>query len=211
MCYRLLVWDFDGTLADTMALALKTYNAMAKRHGFLPVEDPEAARHLTARDFLRHYEIPMARLPQLAREYLRAIRDRMVAIRLIDGVPPLLRALQAGGYQLGVLSSNTAENISACLRANGVEDLFGFVIGYPRLFGKARAIRRLLRRHRIEPEEMLYVGDEVRNVEAAKKAGVDCAAVSWGFHALDLLSRYQPTYLWTQPAEGLLALMAGVS
>ena len=210
MRYRLLVWDFDGTLADTMALALRTYNALAAQHGFLPVEDPEAARRLTARAFLRRYEIPMARLPQLAREYLRAIRDRMAAIRLIDGVPQLLRTLQAGGYQLGVLSSNTAENISACLRANGVEELFGFVIGYPRLFGKARAIRRLLRRHGMEPAEMLYVGDEVRDVEAAKKAGVDCAAVAWGFHALDLLSLYQPTYLWTNPAEGLLTLTAGV-
>jgi phosphoglycolate phosphatase len=207
--YRLLVWDFDGTLADTMALALLTYNAMATRHGFRPVEDVDAARRMTVWSFLRRHEIPPIRLPQLAREYLSAIRGRMAGIRLYDGVPHMLRTLQAAGCRLGVLSSNTAENIAACFQANGVEDLFGFVIGYPRLFGKERAIRKLLQREGLQPKHILYVGDEVRDVKAARKAGVDIAAVAWGFHSLDLLSRYAPTYLWTKPSEVLPALVAG--
>jgi phosphoglycolate phosphatase len=107
---------------------------------------------------------------------------------------------------MGILSSNSAENISACLRANTVEEVFDFVVGYPRLFGKARAIRRLLKREQIEPGDFLYIGDEMRDVEAAKKAGVDVGAVGWGLHALELLAQLRPTFLWPTPTDVLPAL-----
>ena len=82
------------------------------------------------------------------------------------------------------------------------------MVGYPRLFGKATAIRKLLRREDVEPREFLYVGDEVRNVEAARKAGVDVAAVAWGYNAAELLSRHTPTYLWDNPDEARTHLAA---
>ena len=109
---------------------------------------------------------------------------------------------------MGVLSSNAAGNIRACLEANGAGDLFDFVVGYPRLFGKAIAIRKVLRRERVAPGDFLYVGDEVRDVKAARTAGVDVAAVGWGFHTAALLARYAPTYLWRRPAEALAVAAA---
>ena len=201
MPYRLIVWDFDGTLADTLALSAMTYNAMAARHGFRPVADLDAARSLTARAFLHRHGIPLWRLPALAVEYRTAVREHMPSIRLFDGMADLLRAVCASGRRLGVLSSNAAENIRACLEANGAGGLFDFVVGYPRLFGKAVAIRKLLRRERVGPREFLYVGDEVRDVKAARAAGVDVAAVGWGFHTAELLSRHNPTYLWRRINE----------
>jgi len=143
MRYRLIVWDFDGTLANTMALALATYNDLAVRHGFRQVDDPTAVRGMGARAFLKQHGIPLLRLPFLVREYLATTRSRMGESRLFDGLPELLRTLKASGCRQGVLSSNSAENIGVCLRANAVEDVFDFVVGYPRLFGKGRAIRRL--------------------------------------------------------------------
>jgi len=80
------------------------------------------------------------------------------------------------------------------------------VVGYPRLFGKGRAIRRLLKKEGIEPTQFLYIGDEVRDVEAARQAGVDIAAVGWGFHTLEQLSQESPTYLWSCPGDVLPAL-----
>lgn len=201
MRYRLIVWDFDGTLANTMALALATYNDLAVRYGFRQVDDPVSVRKLGTRAFLQQHGISLVRLPLLVKEYLAATRNRMEEIRLFDGMPELLRMLKASGYRQGVLSSNSAENIGTCLRANGVRNIFDFVVGYPRLFGKARAIRRLLRKEKIEPEKFLYIGDEIRDVEAAKQAGVDVGAVAWGFHTLERLSQESPTYQWSSPEE----------
>src|SRR4051812_42573825 len=105
MRYDLIVWDFDGTLADTLALALATFNALAERYRFLPVTDPAAARGLGTRAFLRAHRIPLLRLPQLVRAYHAAVRDRMEAVRLFASVPELLRSLRERGCRLGVLSS----------------------------------------------------------------------------------------------------------
>jgi phosphoglycolate phosphatase len=206
MRYRLIVWDFDGTLADTLALALATYNDLAARHGFMRVEDPAAVRGLGTRAFLRRHGIPLIHVPFLIREYRAATRSQMGSIRLFDGLPEVLRHLRAEGSRLGVLSSNSADNIGACLRGNGVRDLFDFVVGYPRLLGKARALRRILCREGVRPPQCLYVGDEVRDVQAARAADVDCAAVGWGFHTAELLAQQAPTFLWSSPGDVLPAL-----
>jgi phosphoglycolate phosphatase len=208
MRYRLIVWDFDGTLADTLALALATYNDLAARHGFVRVEDPAAVRGLSTRAFLRRHGIRLVQLPLLIWEYRAATRNWMDGVCLFNGLPELLRNLQAEGCRLGVLSSNSADNIGVCLRANGVRDLFDFIVGYPRLFGKARALRRLVQREGVEPYQCLYVGDEVRDVQAARDAGVDSAAVTWGFHARPLLAQQAPTFLWASPGDVLPALRA---
>ncbi len=201
MRYRLIVWDFDGTLADTLALSVEIFNAFAARHGFRPLDDLAAARGLNTRTFFWKYRIPLWKLPKLGADYRAAVRGRMASIRLFAGLADLIRDLRGGGCRLGVLSSNAAENIRACLDANGAGEAFDFVVGYPRLFGKATAIRKLLRREGVGPREFLYVGDEVRDVEAARKAGVDVAAVAWGYNTAELLAGAAPTYLWPSPDE----------
>jgi phosphoglycolate phosphatase len=201
MRYRLVVWDFDGTLADTLAASLAIYNRLAPRHGALPVSDPAAVRGMTTREFLARHRVPLFRLPLLARDVLAAQRGQMTTVRLFPGVLDVLAALGRRGVRLGVLSSNTTTNIRACLGANHAEELFEFVTGYPRIFGKGRALARLLRARQLAPAEVLYVGDEVRDIEAARRAGTDVAAVGWGFHAPDLLARQNPTFLLNGPHE----------
>ena len=157
------------------------------------MNDPAVIRGMTTRAFLRQHGISVLQLPLLAKEYLVATRNRMEEIRLFQGLPEILRSLKISGCRQGVLSSNSAENIDACLRANGVEDVFDFVIGYPRFYGKGRAIRRLLKKE-IAREQFLCIGDEIRDVEAARQAGVDIAAVAWGFHTKRSMSAESPTY-----------------
>ena len=121
-----------------------------------------------------------------------------------------LTALHATGTRLCILSSNQEATIRKCLAANGVEHLFGFVVGNPQLFGKARAIRKIRKREKVERGEFVYVGDESRDLDAAKKAGVSEAAVAWGFHAPELLAGMNPTYMLAHPAE-LLKLVNGAT
>jgi phosphoglycolate phosphatase len=201
MKYKCVLWDFDGTLADTFEVAWRTYNALALKHGWKPIEDAHALRGLTARAFLKRQNISLMQLPGLAKHFLRAERKHMDSVKVFAGLPDVLQRLKEQGRRLGVLSSNSTENIRTCLRANGLLEVFDFVIGYPRLFGKARAIRRLLKREGGQREEWLYVGDEVRDVLAAKKAGLDVAAVTWGFQTADLLKRYRPKYLIAEPEQ----------
>jgi phosphoglycolate phosphatase len=206
MRYQLLLWDFDGTLADTLASSLELYNELAVRHGFRTVTDPEAARGLGPLEFLRGHGIPLTKVPALVQEMRAAHRARMATTRLFPGLPPVLEALRRSGRRLGILSSNSRDNILACLRANRAEGLFDPVVGYSRLLGKARPIRRLLRAARLTVRDVLYVGDEVRDIEAARQAGVAVAAVTWGFNAKGLLARHEPDHLIEHPEELLRVL-----
>jgi phosphoglycolate phosphatase len=201
MRYRLVVFDFDGTLADSLGPAVELFNKLAPDLRLRPIVDIEAARSTPTRKFLRQHGIRFWRLPRVIRAFQAAAAVHADQIRLHDGVATVLEGLRSQGHRLGVLSSNREETIRACLRAAGVEHHFDFVVGYPKLFGKAKALRRIMKRERIDRAEMLFVGDELRDVEAGRKARVQTVAVTWGFHAEGLLTGGRPTFVVRHPDE----------
>ncbi|MGA1474197.1 MAG: HAD hydrolase-like protein [Prochlorothrix sp.] len=69
------------------------------------------------------------------------------------------------------------------------------------ILGKQRVLKRLVRRQGWAAEQVCYVGDEVRDVEAARGAGVRSIAVTWGFNTTAVLNRANPDYLIDHPAE----------
>lgn len=201
MAFKLVVWDFDGTLADSLPAAVRIFNRMAPEMGFKPLGDLAAARATPLRQLLRQQGISLWRLPRVVRRYHALAAEEADRLKLAAGLPDALSAIAGSGVRLGVLSSNREDNIRRGLRANGVEGHFAFVVGYPRLFGKAKALKRIIRAERLARGDVLYVGDELRDVEAAKKAGVTVAAVTWGFQAADLLRTGQPDFVVSDAAE----------
>jgi phosphoglycolate phosphatase len=201
MPFELVVWDFDGTLADSLPSAVSIFNRLAPELGYKPLADLDTARGLSTRQFLRQQGISLWRLPRLVRKFQTAAADEADRLKLVPGLSAALAALTAAGVRLGVLSSNREDNIRRCLRANGAEQYFAFVVGYPRLFGKAKALKRIIRAERLDPATVLYVGDELRDVEAARKAGAKVAAVTWGFHTMELLRTGGPDFVVSNANE----------
>lgn len=201
MTFRLVVFDFDGTLADSMLASIRIFQEIGPGLGLKPFDDLEAARRMPTRKVLKAVGCTFWKMPKIIRAFQAKAAEHAPHLKLHPGVAEALAALHARGTRLGILSSNKEANIRKCLAANGVEQLFAFVIGHPQLFGKARAIRRIRRRERIERAEFVYVGDESRDLDAARKAGVSVAAVSWGFHAPELLASMNPTYMLAHPGE----------
>jgi phosphoglycolate phosphatase len=201
MTFRLVVFDFDGTLADSMLASIRIFQEIGPGLGLKPFDDLEAARNMPTRKVLKAVGATFWKMPKIIRAFQAKAAEHAPHLKLHPGVADALAALHARGTRLGILSSNQEGNIRKCLAANGVEQLFGFVVGHPQLFGKARAIRRIRRRERVERSEFVYVGDESRDLDAARKAGVSVAAVSWGFHTPALLASMNPTYMLAHPGE----------
>ncbi len=201
MPFKLVVWDFDGTLADSLTSAVGIFNRLAPELGHKPIVDLAAARTLTTRQFLRYHGVSFWRLPRLVRRFKAAAAVDAEQVKMFPGLAAALAALHDSGVRLGILSSNNEDNIRRCLRANDAEEFFAFVVGYPKLFGKGRALKRIIRAEKLLKSDVLYIGDEVRDVEAARKAGVSVAAVTWGFHAEPLLRANNPDRLITEPGE----------
>ncbi|MGL4623235.1 MAG: HAD hydrolase-like protein, partial [Chroococcidiopsis sp.] len=108
--------------------------------------------------------------------------------------------------KVGILSSNSKDNIFAFLELNDMDYLFDFIYTEAALFSKSRVIKKILKQEKIAPSESVYVGDETRDIEAAKRSKVTAIAVSWGFNSAAALEQYQPDFLIHQPAELITAI-----
>ncbi len=201
-----LIFDFDGTLADSFASSVAIFQRIGPGLGLKPLPDPERARSMPTRQLLKEVGVSFWKLRRVVKAYQAAAADVAHDLKLFSEWPSVLRTLHARGLTLGILSSNREDVIRTCLRANGVEDLFAFVVGYPKLFGKAKALRRILKSRDLDRAEVLYVGDETRDLEAAHKAKVPVVAVGWGFQRPEILRELAPTYAVNSPGE-LLALL----
>lgn len=203
MKFRSLVFDFDGTLADTLDEGLRIYNELAREHGLKAIGEGEvgALRNMKLNDFLDHLGIPRRRVPKLLMHGTRRLKKRIASLPLTDGIGPVVRTLREQCEHFGILTSNSVENVQLFLTAHGLQDVFTFVSSTSKLTGKARHLRSIRRTFSIGPDEMIYIGDEIRDVKAAKKAGVAVAAVSWGFNSAEALAASGPEFLLHHPDE----------
>ena len=198
--YELLLFDFDGTVADSLHQGLAHYNSLAGQFGFLPVTDIDAARQMKTKAFFKAHKIPLRRLPGLYKEFMRLQHAHMPSVRLFSEMRGVIETLTQH-FRVGILSSNTEENIRTCLRANDADDLFHFVFSHTSIFGKHKSMRRILKSERLTREQVVYIGDELRDLKAATKLRIDSCAVTWGMHTEKVLTAEQPRYVARQPAD----------
>jgi phosphoglycolate phosphatase len=199
--YKLIIFDFDGTLADSGPWFMRTLNVVADRHGFRRVSDDEIEmlRGKSNREIIRYLGVRFWRLPAIARDMRKRSADAARDIRLFDGIPELLQSLKAGGVQIAIVSSNGEDTVRRVL-GNTASLVDHYACGAA-LFGKAAKFRRLVRKLQLQESEVLAVGDEGRDVEAAHQAGFASAAVTWGYATKDALQRCSPTYLVSTVAD----------
>jgi phosphoglycolate phosphatase len=199
--YKLLIFDFDGTLADSYPWFESVFNEVAAHYGFRRVDAAErdTLRALDARAFLASLGVPRWKLPLIAR-HMRALKeDSLDQIELFPGASAMLRRLAANGITLAMVSSDTEANVRQVLGANA--PLFAHYACSASLFGKAPKIRKVLRRAGIKPHEALSIGDEIRDLEAARASGVAFGAVSWGYARREALEARGPDLFFTAVEE----------
>lgn len=203
MKYRSLIFDFDGTIADTLDEALSIYNQIAGEHNLRTIEQEEVhyLRHMKLSDFLDHLAVPKRLVPKLLYKGTRILRSRISQLPLIQGMGDVLPHLSKQSEHFGILTSNSVENVELFLEHHGMQDVFSFISSTSKLTGKAKHLRSICRTFSIEPDDIIYIGDEIRDVKAAKKAGVPIAAVGWGFNSPEALVGANPNFLFHDPSE----------
>jgi phosphoglycolate phosphatase len=203
MKYRSLVFDFDGTIADTLGETRKIYNQLAPEYGIREVDAHEISelRHLSLKEILGKLQIPKHRLPSIISRGTGMMRKNIDRLELIAGMKETLTELRNQTENFGILTSNTTANVDIFLQNHGIRELFDFISSTSKLTGKSRHLRAIRRTFSLEHSEMIYIGDELRDVKAAQKAGIPHAAVSWGFNSRESLAEAKPTYLFDHPKE----------
>jgi HAD superfamily hydrolase (TIGR01549 family) len=198
-----LIFDFDGTIADSFEVILRISNQLAIEFGY-PVAHPdeiETLKNLSSREIVQRSGISRWKLPFLLRRLQRELNQDIGQLQLFPGMKETLLTLQEQGNRLGIVTSNSCDNVNAFLAAQNLTPAFEFVGSGLSLFGKGRIIQRQMRRYQIDAAEVLYVGDETRDIEAAHNIGIPVVAVSWGFNSSQILAAAHPDYLIHRPQD----------
>ncbi|MCP3389555.1 HAD-IA family hydrolase [Bradyrhizobium sp. CCGB12] len=201
MPYSLAIFDLDGTLADSFPWFLRTINDVADHFGFRRVRDEEVEelRHASSREILARLEVPLWKLPAIARHARRLKAEAASEISLFAGVETMLQTLAGNGVQLALVTSDSEAN--AREKLGEAAALFSHFDCAASLFGKPAKFRRVIRRAGVEPAQVISVGDEVRDIEAARSVGIACGAVCWGYAAPAALRALAPDHMFAQMEE----------
>lgn len=207
--YKLVIFDFDGTLADSARWVARELNPLARRFGFRQVTDAEieTLRACDTRQILDRLGVPTWKVPFIANHLRQRLAQEAETIQLFPGAKALLRRLAGQGVVLGLVSSNSADNVRRILGPEAAALIEHYECGAT-LFGKAAKFRKVVRRARVKPVDTLCIGDETRDIEAAREAGLACGAVAWGYACREALALRAPTWLFETPDDVATRLAA---
>ena len=197
-----VIFDFDGTIANTLEAIIDIMNDLSVEFGFRKIkeQDVEYLRGKKPREILKHLGISLFKLPFVVRKARKEINSHIETLHPSVDLLPVLKLLKENGCQMGIVTTNIEENVKKFLQANNL-DQFDFFYTAKKVFGKDRTISKIIKEMRLEKSNVYFIGDEVRDIEAGKKAGIKTIAVSWGYNTQDALSKEDPDYVVDSPLE----------
>ena len=198
-----LVFDFDGTIVDSGEIIYKDLVET------LHIEAPsfQELRKYPAQKLMTSFDIKAANITKLLFKVRSEYKKYLPDLPLIEDMDDTLRTLSSRGARLFLCTSNSKENVNAFLKIHNLSGTFETIVGTMAVFGKSYGIKRTLKKFKLSPNETVYIGDETRDIQAARKAGIRSVSVSWGFNERSLLQEYKPDYLFDHAKE-LLQLIA---
>lgn len=205
---KAILFDFDGTIADTVGSGVAAFNAIAEEHGFLPItpENQGTLRDKGPREVMKALGIPAYKVPIVVRGLRSGIREAIPTLRVLDGMAVALKELRQRGYFLGIITSNSKRNVKRFLRANQL-DFFDYIRAGSGIFRKTYAIRVALLLNGLKKDDVAFIGDEIRDIEAARKVGIAAVAVTWGINSKEGLLRANPDFI-VNTADDLIRLFS---
>lgn len=197
MHYRLVIFDFDGTLADSFPWFSRVINDVADHFKFKQVDasEMERLRTMDARALMRHLGVPAWKVPFIARHMRNRKSQELDQTHLFEGIDRMLRRLSDAGIALALVSSNSESNIRAILGPENA-DLIRFYECGASLLGKSSRFRKVLRSSGTSAHEAICIGDEIRDLEAAQKEGIGFGAVTWGYTTAEALIARSPAMVF---------------
>lgn len=211
MAIDAVLFDFDGTLCDTIPLIVESYQYMYKQFNKREHSPEEiiAGIGLPLEVVIgREYPEEMPQMLKCYLEYNESITETHFGIFL--GIVPMLEKLKSMNIPMGIVTAKRYENLTKALKISDFEQYFQCIVTKfdtekhkpnpdPLLFGMKKLGLE-------EPHKVLYVGDAVFDVQAAKNGGFQSAIVGWTQADKEVLKKENPDY-WIESPEKLISLL----
>lgn len=195
-----VIFDFDGTIADTLPIAIECAESVLGDLG-LTDEKINEYKNMTVRQLINELDVPYHRIPKyvvIARSF---IKQNIPKITVFQGLTEVIKQLHDSGYRLYIVSSNSVENINTILSNNELNQYFESIVGGVGVFGKTIALKSTIKKYKIDKKTCIYIGDEVRDIKASNKVGLSIISVTWGFNGEQILSSNKPDFIAKEPAD----------
>ena len=198
-----IIFDFDGTVADSFEVIVDIFEGLVKRPNRLSEEEIAELRGYPISVLVKRLHLPWWRVPYLLLRGRHIMGKRLREIPTFAGMPRVIDELHAQGHELFIVSSNSARNVRKFLKQHHLYKYFVEVHGNAGLVshGKSKVLRRVLRGNHLAAADCIYIGDETRDIEATKAVNMRCIAVSWGFAERAFLEQHQPTAMADEPQD----------
>jgi len=197
-----VIFDFDGTLVDSLEIFVSSWNSLTKKYNLKEIQpsDVEILKKLSLKQRIKQLDFSMYKVPIIAPKLYNLYHKSLHELRLFDGVKDMLHQLDHKGYQTSIISSNSRENILSFLKRNNITSIDN-VLCSSSILGKDKLLNRYLREHNLNPSEVIYVGDEQRDILACQKTGVKIIWVGWGYDSIEVVKKEKPDYQVSTPSE----------
>lgn len=197
-----IIFDFDGTLADSTAVFASAWNTLAQKYKFKGIElkEIDTLKKLSISERSKLFDFPMYKLPMILPQFYKLYRQSLNDVHLFEGMKDLLIEIDKRGYKILIISSNSKENILEFLKMNGIHCVAD-VLCSNRIFGKDKVMKKFLKEANVDSSNVVYIGDEQRDIVACKKAGIPIIWVEWGYDAKEVVQNDEPEYSVSTPQE----------
>ncbi|WP_422660905.1 HAD hydrolase-like protein [Paenibacillus sp. EC2-1] len=209
-----IVFDFDGTLVDSVDVVVKVYNGLALKYKFntLNSSDYRMMMNLSLKEKIKALNVPMRRvflIKRFSQEFKNNYSVHLKSLRFFDGVVDVIKQLNEKGYTISIITSNSKANILEYMEHQEVS-YFKQVMSSNGLFGKDKTLKKYMKDNQLHSSELMYIGDEVRDIQACKKKNVEVIAVTWGVDPREALVIERPDHLADEPKDILRILQSNL-
>jgi len=196
MGQKTFLFDLDGTLTESMPVVLKIIDIISKEYKFKIDKGAvlDILRNKGIKKVFEKFKIPFYKIPGLVRKYRIEYKKEIPFLKPAEGIKAAIIKLKDAGVKIGIITTNGKDNLVDFLKFNQL-DLFDYIYADVGIFGKSKALKKIIKFYRLDPSHTFYIGDETRDIESAKKAGIKSIAVTWGVQTRVSLQEENPDYI----------------
>jgi HAD superfamily hydrolase (TIGR01549 family) len=193
---KTVIFDFDGTLAHSLPEIKKIFLEIAKEFSYPATPELiEKLIHKEAKEIIHELKVPLWKIPKVEKSFRLKMKTVINNVELFPQTEKMIADLKKEGLRLGIFTSNSKKNVGWFLKKHRLEKYFDFIDGGSSFFGKGQRLKKILKKEKLKKEEVVYIGDETRDIIASQKNQVKVIGVTWGMNPRPVMTKYHPDYL----------------
>lgn len=189
---KIVIFDFDGVIADTFSLCFKIVDSREY------ITEPEYRRRFEGNvfDAKRKFKDPNTTLESFDAHYA----PEVMKCETFKGIADAIKALSEK-YTLVIVSSTDTVSIDSYLKSVNLRHYFKEILGSDVDRSKVKKIQTVLKDYKAEPADAIFITDTLGDIKEGDHCEVESIAVTWGYNHAEVLKRGRPYAIVNEPAE----------